>query len=157
MAKRKATTSKPARSPRIAARAQRANPVIIRSPKPSRLRSVAADPIKSSPKDHTDPKQETPIVESPATALQDSLKETRESELRKGFDFSSATATARAYQAKLLEIAQANMQFALEFTQNLAAIRSPVELLRALEELTNERIAMFRKYSHEMVEISMKR
>jgi hypothetical protein len=158
MTKRKATTaSKPARSPRIAAKAQRANPVIIRSPKPSRLRSVAADPIKSSPKDHNDPKQEAPIVESPATTLQDSLKQTTESELKKGFDFFSATATARAYQAKLLEMAQANMQFALEFVQRLAAIRSPVELLHVIEELTNKRIAMFRKYSNEMVELSMKR
>jgi hypothetical protein len=66
-------------------------------------------------------------------------------------------ATARAYQAKPLEMVQANMQFALEFAQKLAAIRSPVDLLRVLEETTNERIAMFRKYSNEMVELSMKR
>jgi hypothetical protein len=33
----------------------------------------------------------------------------------------------RAYQAKLLEMAQANMQFAFEFAQRLATIRSPVE------------------------------
>ena len=156
MTKRKATTAtKPARSPRIAAKAQRANAAIIRSPKTSRLRSVAADPIKSSPRGYNDPKQEAHIVESPATDLQDSLKQSIP-ELKKGFDFSSATATARAYQAKLLEMAQANMEFALEFTQRLAAIRSPVELLRVIEELTNKRIAMFRKYSNEMVELTMK-
>jgi len=78
-------------------------------------------------------------------------------ELKKGFDLSSATATAQAYQAKLLEMAQAHMQFALEFAQRLAAIRSPIELLRVIQELTHQRIAMFRKYSNEMVEISLKR
>jgi hypothetical protein len=83
-----------------------------------------------------EPKQETPIVR---------------------FNLSSATATARAYQAKLLEMAQANMQFALEFGPRLASVRSPVELLRVIEELTKERIAMFRKYSNEMVQLSMQR
>jgi hypothetical protein len=66
-------------------------------------------------------------------------------------------ATARAYQAKLLEMAQANLQFALESGPKLASVRSPVELLRVLEELTKERIAMFRKYSNEMVLPSMPR
>lgn len=156
MTKRKATTpTKPARSQRIAAKAHRANAAIIRSPKPNRLRSVAADPIESSPKGHNDPKQEAHIVESPATALQNSLKQSIP-ELKNEFNFSSATATARAYQAKLLEMAQANMQFALEFAQRLAAIRSPVDLLRVIEELTNKRIAMFRKYSNEMLELTMK-
>ena len=136
MTKRKAkTAAKPAR--RIAARAQTANRSVIRSPKPSRQRSLAANPLPElSPKGHIEPKQETPVVR---------------------FDFSSATATARACQAKLLELAQANMQFALEFGPRLASVRSPVELLRVLEELTKERIAMFRKYSNEMVQLSMPR
>ena len=63
----------------------------------------------------------------------------------------------RAYQAKLLEIAQANMQFAFEFAQRFATIRSPVEFLKVIEELTSKRIAMFRKYSKEMAELSTKR
>ncbi|MBR1287149.1 Phasin protein [Bradyrhizobium sp. AUGA SZCCT0177] len=156
MTKRKATTaSKPTRRLKIAAKAQRANSAVIRSPKPSRVRSVATDPIKSSPKGHNDPKQEAAIIERPAMALQE--KTMSEPELRKGFDLSSATATARAYQAKLLEMAQANLQFALEFGPRLASVRSPVQLLRVIEELTKERIAMFRKYSNEMVQLSMKR
>jgi len=155
MPKRKATTSsKPVRSPKISAKAQRANLVIIRSPKPSRLRSDAADPIKSS-KGHNDPKQDAAIIEDAATALQDTLKQ--KPELKKAFDVSTATATARAYQTKLLEMAQANMQFALEFPQRLAAVRSPVQLLHFIGELTTQRIAMFRKYSSEMIELSMKR
>jgi hypothetical protein len=82
---------------------------------------------------------------------------TRESVSKKGFDFSSATANVQAYQAKLLEIAQANMQFALEFAQRLAAIKSPVEFLRVIEELTSKRIAMFRKYSKEIGELGLTR
>ena len=135
MTKRKAkTAAKPAR--RVAAKAQRANQAVIRSPKASRLRSLAADPLHelSPPKGHIEPKQETHVVR---------------------FDLSLAT--ARAYQAKLLEMAQANLQFALESGPRLASVRSPVELLRVLEELTKERIAMFRKYSNEMVQLSMAR
>jgi hypothetical protein len=47
---------------------------------------------------------------------------------RKGSDFSIAMAYVQAYQAKLLEIVQTNMQFAFEFAQCLAAIRSPFEI-----------------------------
>ena len=156
MSKRKpATAPKHARSPKIAAKAQRANQAIVRSRKDSRLRSIAAE---SSRKRHNDSKQEAPLVESPAAALQDDFKRTmRDNDSNKGFDFSSATANVRAYQAKLLEMAQANMQFALEFAQRLATIRSPLELLRVIEELTTKRIAMFRKYSKEIVELVTKR
>jgi hypothetical protein len=49
-----------------------------------------------------------------------------------------ATANVRAYQAKLLEMAQANMQFALEFAQRFATVRSPVETLRVIEEFTSK-------------------
>ena len=77
--------------------------------------------------------------------------------LRKGFDLSSATANVRAYQAKLLEMAQANMTFALEFSQRLAAIRSPVEFLTVIAEFTSKRIAMFGKYTKEMADLSTKR
>jgi hypothetical protein len=58
----------------------------------------------------------------------------------------------RAYQAKLLEMVQANMQFALEIAQRFATVRSPVETLRVIEEFTSKRIAMFRKHSKEMAD-----
>ena len=159
MSKRKpATASKHARSPKIAAKAQRATQAIVRSPKDSRLRSVAAGSTESPPKRHNDSKQEAPLVENPATALQDDRKQTMtDNDSKKGFDFSSATANVRAYQAKLLEIAQANMQFAFEFAQRLAAIRSPVEFLSVIAEFTSKRISMFRKYSKEMAELSTTR
>jgi hypothetical protein len=159
MSKRKpATASKHARSPKIAAKAQRASQAVVRSPKDTRMRSVAGGSIESSSKRHNTPKEVAPLVASPAKALQEDFKRTvRNNDSKKGFDFSSATANVRAYQAKLLEMAQANMQFALEFAQRLTAVRSPVELLRVIEELTTKRIAMFRKYSKELVELSTKR
>jgi hypothetical protein len=65
-------------------------------------------------------------------------------------DFYSAAANVRAYQAMLLEMAQANMQFAFEFAQRLATVRSPFEFLSVIAESTNKRIAMFEKYSKEL-------
>jgi hypothetical protein len=154
MSKRKpATASKHAHSPKIAA--QRANQAIIRSPKDNRLRSVAAGSTESPPKRQNDSKQEAPLVENPATALQDDCKQTmRDNDSKKGFDFSSATENVRAYQAKLLEMAQANMQLAFEFAQRLGTIRSPVEILNVIAEFTNKRIAIFQKYSVEIAELS---
>ena len=76
---------------------------------------------------------------------------------KKGFDFSSATAGVRAYQAKLLEMGQANMQLAFEFTQRLATIRSPLEIFGVIAEFTGKRIAMFGKYSKEMAELQIER
>ena len=151
------TASKHARSPKIAAKAHRANQVIVRSPKDSRLRSVAAGSAALPPKPHNDSKQEAPLVENPASTLQDVSKQTmRNNDSNKGFDFSSAAANMRGYQAKLLEMAQANTQFALEFAHRLATVRSPVEILRVIEEFTSKQIAMFRKYSKEMAELSTK-
>ncbi len=154
MSKRKpATASKHGHSPKIAA--QRANQAIIRSPKDNRPRSVAAGSTESPPKRHNDSKQEAPLVENPATALQDDRKQTmRDNDSRKGSDFSSATENVRAYQAKLLEMAQANMQLAFEFAQRLGTIRSPVEILSVIAEFTNKRIAMFQKHSVEIAELS---
>src|ERR1700726_3829486 len=167
-----ATVSKHTHSPKIAARAQRAAQAIVRSPKDSRLRSVETGSTQSPPKHHNDLKQEAPLVENPvtalqqeaplvenpATALQDDCKQTmRDNDSKKGFDFSSATANVRAYQEKLLEMAQANMQFAFEFPQRLATIRSPVEIPSVIAEFTSKRIAMFQKYSKEMAELSTKR
>jgi len=156
MSKRKSSTgSKRARGPKIAARAQQTKQAIIRSPKDEPLRSVAAGSIESPPKLHGDSKQEAPIVENRAAAFQDDLSQMmRDNGSKKGFDFSLATANVPACQAKLLEMTQANMRFAFEFAQRLAAIRSPFEILPVIAEFTTKRIDMFRKYSKEMAELS---
>jgi hypothetical protein len=157
MSKRKpATASKHARSPKITAKAQRATQAIVRSPIDGRLRSVEAGSTESPPKRHNDSKEEALLVEKPA--LQDDCKQTlTDNDPKKGFDFSSATAGVRAYQARLLEMAQANMQFAFEFAQRLSTIRSPVEFPSVIAEFTSKRIAMFQKYSKEMAELGTKR
>ena len=166
MSKRKpATASKHAHSPRTAAKAQRAAQAIIRSPKVSVPRSVGAESNEPPPKRHEDSQQDALLVENPQrlvknpeTALQNDSKQMTENDSKKGIDFLSSTnASVRAYQAKLLEMAQANMQFAFEFAQRLATIRSPLEFPSVIAEFTSKRIAMFRKYSTEMAELSTKR
>jgi Phasin protein len=98
-----------------------------------------------------------PAIENPVTAIQEEFKKTMSvNSLSKGFDLSAATANVRAYQAKLLEMAQANMTFAFEFSQRLATIRSPLEFLNVIAEFTSKRIAMFGKYSKEMAQLSAK-
>jgi hypothetical protein len=158
MSRRKpATVSKHARSPKIAAKAQRAAQSIVRSPKDSRLRSAGAGTTESHPK-RPDDSQEALLVENPVTALQDDYKQTMpDSDSKKWTNFSLATPNVGAYQAKVLEMAQANMQFAFEFVQRLATMRSPVEFPSVIAEFTSKRIAMFRQFSKEMAELSTKR
>ncbi|XIA63317.1 phasin family protein [Bradyrhizobium sp. TZ2] len=149
MSKRKpAIASKRARRPKIAARAQRNKQAVVRSPKDNPLRSVAAGATDSPLKPHDDLKRSAP---DRVTALQDGCSQMmRDNNPKKGFDFSLAPANMQAYQATLLEMAQANMQFAFEFSQRLATIRSPCEFFAVIAEFASRRIDMFRKYSEEM-------
>jgi hypothetical protein len=157
MTKRKpATASKHARSPKITAKAHRAAQTIVRSAKVPR--SVATSSAKSPPGPHDSKPAASLAMANPVTALQEDVSQAMtDNSLSKGFELSSATANVRAYQAKLLEMAQANMTFAFEFSQRLAAIRSPVEFFTVIAEFTSKRIAMFGKYSKEMAELSTKR
>jgi len=148
------TPSKRPRTPKIAAKAQRTAQDIVRSSRNSRKRSVGAGSTESP----TEPKQEPLIIENPAKALEDDFKPWMAvNESKNVLDFYSAAANVRAYQAMLLEMAQANMQFAFEFAQRLTTIRSAVELPGVVAELTSKRIAMFWKHSTEMAELSTKR
>ena len=172
MSKRKsAKASKRAdSSPKIAARAHRNKQAIVRSPKDNSLRSVAAGSTES-PKLHDDSKQRNTIVENrvaipqvaalksaaleaaalQAPALKDGESQMmRENNPKRGFDFSLAMASTQACQAMLLEMAQANIKFAFEFSQRLATIRSPFEVFAVIAEFTSRRIDMFGKYSKEM-------
>ncbi|MCD9260563.1 MULTISPECIES: hypothetical protein [Bradyrhizobium] len=127
MSKRKpATVPKRARNPKMAARAQRNKQAIVRSPKENLLRSVAAVSIEPPPELHDDRKHEVPVIEPRVNALPDDVSQRMTgSDPTKGFAL--ATANMQAYQAKLLEMAGANAQFALEFGLRLATIRSPTE------------------------------
>jgi hypothetical protein len=128
-----ATASKHSRSLKIATKAQRVAQAIVRSPKDRDLRSVGAVWTELPPERSKEQEallvenpvafqQEALLVEHPATAFQDDGNNNS----TKGFDFSSATANLRAYQAKLLEMAQANMQFAFEFAGKPASLSSKV-------------------------------
>ena len=117
-----ATASKHIRRPKIAAKAQRAKQVIVRSPKDSSLRSVTEGSTESPPERHNDSPQEASLVQNPATAAQDDFKQTiRDNDSTSGFDFSSATANVRAYQEKLIEMTQTNMAVSFEFSQAMLA------------------------------------
>ena len=106
---------------------------------------VMASQAASSPKQH-DPQQEALPVETPAAVLPDDGKQTMtRNESRNAPDLSSAATSVWAYQARLLEMAQANMQFPFEFAQRLATIRSPGDFLSVSAEFTHERIAMFQR------------
>ena len=159
MSKRKpATKSKHSRGPKIAAKAHRVAQDVVRSPKFNPLPSVgtaSTDPERHNEEEARvgDPttalQQEAPFA--PATASQDD----RNTASIKGFDFSSATANVRALQEKWLEVAQANMQFAFEFAQRLAMIRSPVEYLGLTAEFTSKRNALLLKHSQEIAKLSL--
>jgi hypothetical protein len=149
MSKRKpAPTSKRARGPKIVARAQRNKQAVVRSPKDNPQRSVAAVSAESPAKLHDDSKREAPIAKSPAATRQDGEK-IRDNNPKKDFDFSLATANVQAYQAKLLEMAQANMHFAFEFGSRLATLRTPFEFFALIAEFTSRRIDMLQKHSKE--------
>jgi Phasin protein len=154
MSKRNPTSaSKHARRPKITAKPQRANQAILRSAKEGRPRSVAPGPTEPPPRREA----ETALVDNPVTAFQDDNKQTTKDIFSsQGFDFSSAPANLRAYQAKLVEMSQTNMQFSFEYAQRLATIRSPVEIMNVIAEFTSKRIAMFQKYSIEMAELCTK-
>ncbi|WP_441256620.1 Phasin protein [Bradyrhizobium sp. 482_C4_N1_1] len=150
MSKRKpATASKHARRPRMVAKAQRTAQAIIRSPK------AGVPPVSADSQQDALPVR-NPLLVTDA-ALQNDSKQMTENNSKRGVDIlSSANANVRAYQAQLLEMAQTNMQFAFEFAQRLAMIKAPLEFPGVIAEFTNKRIAMFRKHSSEMAELSTK-
>ena len=159
MSKRKpATKTKHSRSPKITAQAHRVAQDVVRSPKDNRLPSVgtaSTDPERHNEEEARvgDPMtafHEAPL--EPATAIQDQPN----NDPTQGSDFSSVTANVRAFQAKLLEVAQANMQFGFEFAQRLATIKSPVEFLSVTAEFTSKRSAMFLRHSKEIAESSIR-
>lgn len=146
----KRTPSKHSRSPKKPAKAQRAARATVRSPGTGRKRSLGADSTEPPTKDN-EPKQEPFLIGIPGKALEDGFKESiMDIESKKMPNCSLLPANVRGYQAMLLDMAQANMQFSFEFAQRLATIRSPIEFLNVIAESTNKRIAMFEKHSKEM-------
>jgi Phasin protein len=159
MSKRKLATARKhahSHSRKIAAKPQQAAQAIVRSPKDRRLGAVGVGPTESPRSDNNSP-QEALYGENPTAMLNDCKRTMSDNDSEKGIDVSSVTANVQAYQAKLVEMVQANVQFSFEFAQRLAAIRSPVEFPGVIAEFTSKRIAMFRKHSTEMIELRTKR
>jgi len=153
MSKRKpAKSSKRARSPAIAARAHGKKQTVVKSARDNLLRSVAAGPIESLEL-HDDPKEEAPKAEKQEAAIAANQVHVGRSQMR-GFDFASATGNMVAYQAKLLEMTQANMRFAWDFSQKLATIRSPFQFVDVIVEFTKRRADMLGKQSTEMAALT---
>ena len=156
MSRRKlATKSKHSRGPKIAAKAQRVAQAVVRSPKDNRLPAVGAASIESHPERHN---EEQALVGDPMTAFHEArlepaiaIQDEPNNDPTKGCE---ATANVPAFQAKLLEVAQANMQFGFEFAERLATFKSPVEFLSVTAEFTSKRSAMFLKHSKEIAESS---
>jgi Phasin protein len=160
MSKRKPPTSENARNPKTTTKAQRAAQAVVRSPRSSDLMSAAADSTGSGPVDqtHNHSNHEVPLEANPSVVLVDDREQRmKDSNSRKGFYFPSIMANVQAYQTKLLEMAQANIQFALEFAQRLATIRSPVEFVSVNAEFASKRITLFGEHLKEIAEISAKR
>ena len=153
MSKRKpAKSSKRARSPAIATRAHGKKQTVVKSARENLLCSVATGPIESLEL-HDDPKEEAPKAEKQAAPIAVIPVQVGRSQMR-GFDFASATGNMVAYQAKLLEMSQANMGFALDFSQKLATIRSPFQFVDVIVEFTKRRADMLVKQSTEMAALT---
>lgn len=160
-----ATAPKRAHRPKVAARAQRNKQAFIRSPKYSPSRPAAAGETERPIEVRDEPKQEVPLVDNRArvaaleailqASMQNHLSEKKgENNTKKGFDFFIPPANMQAYQVKLVEMTQANMQFAFDFIQRLATIRSPFEFWAVIAEFTGRRIILIGKHSKELAAFS---
>ena len=72
----------------------------------------------------------------------------------RGFDPVSVTGTLVAYQLKLFELTQANLQFAFDFSQKLATIRSPFQFADVIVEFAKRRADMLGEHATEMVALT---
>jgi len=153
MSKRKPAKSSKRPQPAIATRAHGKKQAVVKSARDNLLRSVATGPIESPLELHDDPKEQAPNVEKQEAPIAANPVQVGPSQMR-GFDFASATGNMVAYQAKLLEMTQANMRFAVDFTQKLATIRSPFQFVDVIVEFTKRRADMLVKQSTEMAALT---
>jgi len=146
MAKRKnSKASKNTRKNHSAVKAQLATQAVVRSR--TNKRPVAGATELEPSRESNSP--QVSIPENPATALQNQGNQI----LSEGANFPSMMANVQVYQAKLLEIAQSNLQLAFEFTERLLILRSPAAFVGLVGEFTSKRTDMFWKYSKELAEL----
>jgi hypothetical protein len=173
MSKRKAATKRPlsnhkpasmpkrAQRPKVATQAQHKKQAVIRSPKDRTSRPAHAGSPDAPTKVHHEPKAQAPIIDNRAraaaleTVLQASLQNASGPKMNdnipgRGFDLFLPFANMQAYQAKLLEVTQANAQFAFEFSLRIARIRSPLEFWAVIAEFTGRRFLTIMNDSKEL-------
>lgn len=141
--------------PAIATRAHGKKQAIVKSARDTLLGTVAAGPIESPFELHDDSRREAPPnekIEAPAENKGGSADKTVEdgSNQIRGYDLALATSNIGAYQAKLIEVTQANMQFAFDFGYRLTTIRSPFQFFDVIVEFATRRADMWRKQAAEM-------
>jgi len=150
-----ATTSKRSQRPKVAARAQHKRQALIKSRKDSAAASSSEEPAEI----YQEPKAETSVADNRAraaaleTVLQTSLQNEFSPKMRDNaprLDVFLPFSNMQAYQAKFLEVTQANTQFAFEFILRLARIRSPFEFWAVITEFTARRIMTIGKESKEL-------
>jgi len=143
MSKRKpATASTHAHNTKIAA--HQANQAIIRSPKASPPRSVAAGSTESPPESHNDSKQEAPLVEKPeappvekpATALQDDCRQTMtDNDSKKGFVFLQPPQTCGLIKQSCWKWHKPTCNWLLNSPRGLRRLNLPLKLSASLQNL----------------------
>jgi len=153
MSKRKPAKSSKRPQPAIATRAHGKKQAVVKSARDNLLRSVATGPIESPLELHDDPKEQAPNVEKQEAPIAANPVQVGPSQMR-GFDFASATGNMVAYQAKLLEMTQANVRSALDCSQKLATIRSPFQFVDLIVEFTKRQADMLEKQSTEMAALT---
>ena len=152
MSKRKPAKSSKRPQPAIATRAHGKKQTVVKSARDNLLCSVATGPIESLEL-HDDPKEQAPNVEKQEAPIAANPVQVGPSQMR-GFDFASATGNMVAYQAKLLEMTQANVRSALDCSQKLATIRSPFQFVDLIVEFTKRQADMLEKQSTEMAALT---
>jgi hypothetical protein len=142
MAKRKsAAPSKRAHSSiKITAKGKRTRPAVVRSSK---------DTGKSFPIAQVPAVQPVRSVVTANVSEKPGPPEDHDSS-KPEVDFLSPIVIIRAFQTKLLEIVQANLQFSFELAQRVARVRTPNELMCINAEFTKSRMEMFLKHSKDL-------
>jgi hypothetical protein len=153
-----AAASKHGRNAKITGKAPRPKAAVLRSSKLSarRVGETGASELRPNapntseeaalrPEIPAAEAQIAPRKENPAAALQDRANHRMTHATSGGLQFSAATANMQSYQARLLDISLAHIQFAFELAHRLATIKSPLDAFQVTAEFTGKRIALFQE------------
>jgi len=72
-----------------------------------------------------------------------------------GFDASAASEKIAAYQAKLLEIAKANVELSFAYAQAITTIKSPTEFTTISSDFSKKQVEMLMSHAKELADFAM--